>query len=79
MAVCWERRGCDEEMQADCPHTIEPDEKCPARCAYGRCSSPDNAPLSDRLMALDPTVDRSAAQREQCLYCDFFLKRGPRI
>ncbi len=79
MAECWTLRGCDDKMQASCPHADSTAELCPARCIYGRCSSPRQTVPSDPLMLLEPDVDRSAAIKEQCLYCEHFLTSGPRI
>lgn len=78
MADCWSARGCDDEMRDSCPHAVDAAELCPVRCMYGSCSSPRHATPSDPLMLLDPEVDRSAAVREQCLYCEHFLTHAPR-
>jgi hypothetical protein len=78
MAKCWERRGCDDEMMASCPH-YNPEEKCPSRCAFAACERPTNVASSDPALIFDPTVDRSVAVREQCTWCEFFLKNGPRV
>lgn len=78
MAKCWEKRGCDEEMQSRCVHQ-DPDDKCPSKCAFAKCDRPTCAQPSDPLTYLDPLVDRSATIREECMYCDFFLTNGPRI
>ena len=36
MEKCWERRGCDEEMQGRCPHNM-PGEPCPSECNFAAC------------------------------------------
>ena len=36
MEKCWERRGCDEEMQGRCPHN-QPGEPCPSECNFAAC------------------------------------------
>jgi hypothetical protein len=79
VAKCWERRGCDEEMESRCPHADDPEERCPARCAYGQCQSPRRATPGDPLLVFEPNVDRTAVIKEQCLYCEFFLTNGPRL
>jgi hypothetical protein len=78
MAKCWEGRGCDEEMMSRCPHT-SPDEKCPTKCAFAQCGRPSHEATSDAALVFDPWVDRSVALKEECTYCAFFLKNGPRI
>ena len=79
MARCWERRGCDEEMQADCPHASQPGDRCPSKCAYAQCDRPTHELTVDPELVFDPDVGRDAAIREQCLYCAFFLQHGPRV
>jgi hypothetical protein len=78
MAKCWELRGCDDEMQSTCPHN-NPDEPCPSRCAFAQCDRPSHEVTSDPDLIFDYTIDRSLAMKEQCGYCAFFLKHGPRI
>lgn len=78
MARCWEMRGCDEEMQAVCPHSTDLADRCPAKCAFAHCDRPTHEITSDPELIFDPTVDREAVIREECLYCAFFLRRGPR-
>jgi hypothetical protein len=78
MAKCWESRGCDDEMMAECPH-VNPEEKCPSRCAFAQCDRPAHEATSDPGLIFDPTVDRGPAMKEQCTYCGFFLKNGPRL
>jgi hypothetical protein len=79
MAKCWETRGCDEEMQATCPHAIDAAEKCPARCSFAACDRPTHDTTSDPALVFAPDIDRSAAIKEQCTFCGFFLTNGPRV
>ncbi|HEX9092491.1 MAG TPA: hypothetical protein VF902_00780 [Coriobacteriia bacterium] len=79
MSRCWEMRGCDEEMQADCPHTDATGDNCPTKCAFAQCDRPDHALTTDPELVFDPSVDRSAAIRDECTFCEFFLRHGPRI
>ena len=76
MAKCWETRGCDAEMMERCPHNIE-GLPCPADCLNTHCTRPTHT-MVDALDALmNPDVDRSAAIKEVCLLCKFFLENGP--
>lgn len=79
MAKCWETRGCDEEMQADCPHPAEIGDRCPSKCAFAACDRQTYELTTDPDLIFDATVDRSAAIKEGCTYCAFFLKNGPRL
>lgn len=79
MAKCWEERGCDDEMQADCPHFAEFDDNCPAKCAFANaCPRPTHKVTIDPALIFDPDVDRDAAIKDTCMYCEFFLEHGPR-
>lgn len=78
MAKCWEERGCDPEMMSTCPHN-NPGERCPARCAYATCDRPSHVASGDPMLVFDADVDRGAAIKEQCTFCEFFLKNGPRL
>lgn len=79
MARCWEQRGCDDEMQAECPHPNELNDNCPTKCAFAQCDRPTHAITTDPALIFDPEVDRSAAIKDLCMYCEFFLTRGPRV
>jgi len=79
MARCWEQRGCDEEMQADCPHPNELEDRCPTKCAFAQCDRPSHELTVDPALVFDSGVDRDVAIREECLYCAFFLRKGPRL
>lgn len=78
MAKCWETRGCDDEMMSQCPHN-NPGEKCPARCNFAQCDRPSHRPTSDPAFIFDPWIDRRAAVKEQCTFCEFFLTNGPHM
>jgi hypothetical protein len=78
MAKCWERRGCDDEMMSRCPHD-NPGEKCPARCAFAQCDRPTHEATSDPALIFEPAIDRSVAMKEQCVFCAFFLTKGPKV
>jgi hypothetical protein len=77
MAKCWEKRGCDDEMMSRCPHN-NPEEKCPSRCAFAQCDRPGHGSSSDPMLIFEPTIDRSAAVKELCTFCAFFLTNGPK-
>lgn len=79
MAKCWETRGCDEEMQADCPHSAVIGDRCPTKCAFATCDRPDHKLTTDPELIFDPTIDRAASIKEGCQFCEFFLKNGPRL
>ncbi|HET6351557.1 MAG TPA: hypothetical protein VFG89_05450 [Coriobacteriia bacterium] len=79
MAKCWEQRGCDEEMQAQCPHSADFHDNCPTKCAFAACDRPTHAVTTDPEFIFDTTVDRSAVIKDGCIYCEFFLKNGPRL
>jgi len=79
MAKCWEQRGCDEEMQQECPHAIEFEDNCPTKCAFATCDRSTYELTIDPALVFDATVDRSAVIKDGCTYCAFFLKNGPRI
>lgn len=79
MAKCWELRGCDEEMQGECPHSTVFHDNCPAKCAFAGCDRPTYEITSDPELIFSTEVDRSAARRDHCMSCAFFLTNGPRI
>lgn len=79
MAKCWEQRGCDEEMQAECPHPASLGDNCPTKCAFAACDRATYELTIDPELIFDATVDRSVVIKDGCLYCAFFLKQGPRI
>lgn len=76
MAMCWELRGCDEEMQSRCPHNI-PGEPCPAECHFAVCERPTHKVIDDPLLMLDPDINFDAAIKEGCRICSFFIEHAP--
>ncbi|PKQ16129.1 MAG: hypothetical protein CVT67_05890 [Actinobacteria bacterium HGW-Actinobacteria-7] len=78
MAKCWEQRGCDDEMQAECPHSSQLHDRCPSKCAFAGCDRPTYELTIDPELIFSVEVDRDAAIKENCMYCAFFLKNGPR-
>lgn len=77
--ACWSNRGCDAELQAECPHAIDPDEQCPLGCHFAACDRPTHRVTGDLDLLLDPVVDRAAAAKAICTTCEFFLRNGPRL
>ncbi len=77
--ACWSSRGCDDEMRGRCPHAINPAEQCPLTCLFAKCDRDTHDVACDVWLLLDPTVDRSAAAKEVCTTCMFFLTNGPRL
>jgi len=74
------RRGCDPEMWERCPHAVPGVfSPCPADCCYTACDKPQHKVATDLDILLDPNVDRRAAMKEQCMFCEFFLTTAPRI
>ncbi|MCL5886845.1 MAG: hypothetical protein M1617_00855 [Actinobacteria bacterium] len=79
MSKCWEHRGCDEEMQGVCPHPNELKDNCPTKCAFATCDHPQHAITTDPELVFDPDVDRSVVLKDNCRFCVFFLRNGPRL
>lgn len=79
MAKCWEGRACDEDMQAGCPHASTIGDRCPTKCAFANCERSTHEVTTDPGLVFDPSVDRDAAIREECIFCAFFLRHGPRV
>jgi hypothetical protein len=79
MAKCWEQRGCDDEMQGECPHAVEYFDNCPTKCAFAACDRPSYELTIDPALIFSPDVDRSSAIKDGCTYCAFFLRNGPRV
>jgi hypothetical protein len=79
MAKCWEQRGCDEEMQSNCPHHTAFKDRCPTKCAFAACDRPTYELTIDPELIFTPDVDRSVAIKDGCVYCAFFLTHGPRV
>ncbi len=78
MTMCWERRGCDEEMMSRCPHNV-PGEPCPADCHFAACSRSTHVVATDFDLLLNPERDYEAAIKEICRFCEHFLKNGPAL
>ncbi|MDR2036208.1 MAG: hypothetical protein LBP91_06030 [Coriobacteriales bacterium] len=77
---CWQKRGCDDEMASRCPHAVlSADGVCPISCYFANCGFPQRKYASNLDLLLDATVDRSAAIKEPCTYCEHFLTNGPRL
>lgn len=79
MAKCWELRGCDEEMQSNCPHATQIMDRCPSKCAFATCDRPTHALTSDPALVFSIEVDRGAAIKDVCTYCEYFIINGPRL
>lgn len=73
---CWEERGCGGVTDA-CPHFTA--HLCPRSCVYTICQKPQHEKASgmETFSAVD--VDFSAALKENCHSCRFFLKHAPRV
>ncbi len=78
MERCWERRGCDEEMQSRCPHNT-PGEACPADCHFAACHRKTHVVCDDFDVLLNPERDYEAAVKQVCRFCEHFLKHGPKL
>lgn len=76
--ACWDERGCDEEIQARCPHNLGQD-YCPTECKFSQCSRPQRETVYGLAILDNPDVDRSRAVKEVCRSCKFFITHGPRI
>ena len=77
--ACWSERGCDDEMRGRCPHAIDPNEQCPLGCHYAMCERPTHQVTGDPMLVFNPERDYSAAAKETCTRCIFFLTNGPRL
>jgi hypothetical protein len=76
--VCWKTRPCSPEVQEACKHAVTDFDMCPSRCTFAFCQLESHVLTTDPALVFDHTVDRSAALKQTCLYCEFFLKNGPR-
>jgi hypothetical protein len=77
--ACWEQRGCDEEMQAECPHSAVIEDNCPNKCAFAMCDRPTYRVTIDPAMIFSTDADRAAAIKDCCLTCQFFFEHGPKV
>jgi hypothetical protein len=66
-------------MQRECPHPVDFKDNCPTKCAFAGCDRATYQVTDDPDLLFDPSVDRSAAIKDGCTYCGFFLTNGPRI
>lgn len=83
---CWETRGCygitglKGYLCEECPHgRIDCYSPCTIECQFAQCDRPQHKVATDFNLLLDTTVDRSAAIKEGCRVCEFFLTHGPRM
>ncbi len=76
MERCWEKRGCDDEMQSRCPHN-QPNEPCPADCHYAACQRKTHVVAEDFGLLLNPDRFYDAAVKQVCRFCEHFLRYGP--
>ena len=76
MAECWEQRGCGG-VTGDCPHFNFG--LCPRSCMYTIChrSTYEKASGMEIFDAYD--VDFSAALKENCHSCRYFLRNAPKV
>jgi len=66
-------------MREGCPHATDPTEQCPLCCHFAKCDRSTHRITGDPMLIFDLTVDRSAAAKEICTRCAFFLTSGPRL
>ena len=78
MTACWRTRECDPEIQKDCQHAVTDYDMCPTKCFFAECDRPTHEITTDPNLVFDETVDRSQALKQSCLYCVFFLTKGPK-
>ena len=78
-SVCWRTRLCSPEVQDACMHAVSDFDMCPSRCNFSFCQLETHKISTDAALVFDPNVDRSQALKQTCLYCEFFLKNGPRM
>lgn len=76
MALCWEMRGCDAEMQSRCPHGVK-GALCPSDCNFAACVRPVHEVAQGLAILDNPEVDRGAAVKEARRACMFFIEHGP--
>ena len=78
MAPCWRERNCEPDMREACMHAVTDFDMCPAKCFFSACDRPTYEFTTDPDLVFDPTVDRSQALKQGCIWCKFFLANGPR-
>lgn len=75
---CWEETGCSGDMAIECPHDAAG--VCPRTCINTiNCPKSQHEKASGMEIFESPDVDFSAARKENCHSCRFFLKNAPRI
>ena len=75
---CWRTRDCEQDMQKICGHAVTDYDMCPLRCSFSVCDRDTHQQTTDPDLIFDETVDRDQALKQTCVYCEFFLKNGPR-
>lgn len=70
---CWEIRPCDEDMQSRCAHPQVP-ERCPVKCVFGQCQRPQRVLVEDFSLHACAMGDCADAVKDECLFCEVFLK-----
>ena len=78
MAICWETRGCDDEMQSRCPHALGHD-NCPPDCHFAACERETHVVTHDIDLLFRDDLNREKCVKDICQFCEFFLKNGPSI
>jgi len=76
--VCWRTRDCSPEVQGCCQHAVTDFDMCPSRCNFAFCHRPEHRVTADPALVFDPSLDREQSLKQTCLYCEFFLKNGPK-
>ena len=67
-------------MMERCPHEVKDKySPCPTECRYAECSRPQHVIATDVALLLDATVDRKTAVKGTCMFCEHFIKNGPRL
>jgi hypothetical protein len=51
---------------------------CPTKCNFAVCERSQHELTTDPALVFNPEVDRNQALKQSCLYCAFFLEKGPR-
>ena len=76
--ACWNERGCDAAMQEYCPHALGND-FCPPDCKFTACTRPTHKVAVGLEILSYPETDRTAAVKEVCRSCMFYLEHGPKV
>ncbi len=76
--ACWEEPGCEGKMLVECPHFVTG--ICPRSCMNTvMCPRPTHQRVSAMEMWSATNVDFTAARKENCHNCRFFLDHAPRV